>query len=68
MVMPGCKAARRHGVCVMAQGQTSGGNPAEQSGDLSCAEAAAATQTATAHALCEICVCLRVLPKAKHIN
>lgn len=54
---------------------TGGGNPAEQSGDLSAAtaagahtESAAATQTATGCALCEICVCLRVLPKAKHIN
>lgn len=29
---------------------------------------AAATQTAAGHALCEICVHLGVLPKAKHIN
>lgn len=50
----------------------SGGNPAEQSGDLTQvaataagvpAEAAAATQTAAGHALCEICVYLGVLPR-----
>lgn len=75
MVVPGHKTARRHGAHVMTQGQTGGGNPAEQSGDLSAAtaagahtESAAATQTATGCALCEICVCLGVLPKAKHIN
>lgn len=79
MVMAGRKAARRRGACVMAQGQTGGGNPAKQPGDLTQvvrpllqglphAEAAAATQTATGHALCEICVCLGVLSQAKHIN
>ncbi|KAI1243147.1 hypothetical protein IHE44_0000728 [Lamprotornis superbus] len=33
-VLPGHKTARRHGARVMTQAQTGGGNPAEQSGDL----------------------------------
>lgn len=75
MVMPGGKTVRRHGHGAGTDRWWESSRRVWRScpGCMVTAagvhaEAAAATQATTGHALYDICVCLGVLHKAKHIN